>query len=58
MIKLFKFYILFACTALCLFGCGKEENIPEGGKEPAQNVEEIYHPIKEGMIDYENLYSS
>ena len=52
MIKLFKFYILFACTALCLFGCGKEENIPEGGKEPAQNVEETYHPIKEGMIDY------
>jgi len=28
MIKLFKFYVLLVCTAICLFGCGRVENIP------------------------------
>lgn len=30
MVKLSKFYIIFACAALCLFGCGRtEENITD-----------------------------
>lgn len=66
MVKLFKFYILLACTTLCLFGCGKDETVPETEKEPVQEVqeeqdteettsaaeEEIYHPVKDGVIDY------
>ncbi len=64
MIRLFKFYILLACTALCLFGCGQKESVPEVEKAPAQDVEqtveetepveevEQYHPIKKGAVDY------
>lgn len=65
MLKLFKFFILLACTTLCLFGCGKKETVPEAGKvtpveeeaevdsETEKLEEEIkYHPIKEGAVDY------
>lgn len=41
MVKLSKFYILFACTALFLFGCGAEKTIPEPEKEPEQIVGEV-----------------
>lgn len=39
MVKLLKFYILTACTALCLSGCGKTQVAPETEKVPAQEVE-------------------
>ena len=43
MLKLSKFYILLACIVLCMFGCGKAEDVSK---------DEIYHPIKDGVVDY------
>lgn len=37
MVKLSKFYIVTACTALCLFGCGQEKDVKV--KETAATVE-------------------
>ena len=44
MVKLSKFYILFACAMLCLTGCQKTENVPE--------TEQVQHAIEEGEINY------
>ena len=41
MIKLSKFYIIFACIALCLSGCGKEETDPETEKAPVAAEESV-----------------
>ena len=40
MIKLGKFYILAACTALCIFGCDKTEVAPETEKVPVAEIEQ------------------
>ena len=53
MVKLSNFYILFACTALCLFGCGKEERAPEVENEPVQTVEEAEPAPEEAETDLE-----
>ncbi len=37
--KLSKYCLMFACTALCLLGCGKEETVQKPEKEPEQLVE-------------------
>ncbi len=43
MIKLSKFYILLACITFFLFGCAKEDVIPEVGD---------HYPIKKSSVDY------
>lgn len=53
MIKLFKFYILLSCTALFLFGCGKEETVPETEKVPVQETEEVMPVEEEAETDPE-----
>ena len=44
MIKLFKFYTVLACAALCAVGCGKEPSVTE--------TENLYYPIESESVDY------
>ena len=44
MIKLFKFYIVLVCAALCVVGCGKEPSVAE--------TENLYYPIESESVDY------
>lgn len=55
--KLSKYYLLLACTALCLFGCGKEETVQKPEKEPEQLVEaeEPIEPEKPSEPEEENI---
>lgn len=52
MVKLSKFYIITACTALCLFGCGQEKDVKV--KETAATVE-AQEPEEETKTPEEEL---